>query len=125
MLPTNIELLLATDLASAWKQADHFSWSAAPKFWRNLFFKYHKSYDERRRVWLLLWRNGLSPEEAAFWTLWHGIRGINRVPPRYAHDLGYDRAAHYAMRDLVRRAGRDASYFDKYRVWSFLSGRVE
>lgn len=74
-----------------------------PVYYRALFFKHHKNRRERFQLWLFFWANGMRPDRAVYWVMWHG---------------GYDRSAHSSMQDLVRMALNNPSYFRRFPVHS-------
>lgn len=94
-----------------------------PQFWLNLLFKPHKNFEERRKVWLFLFHNGIHPMDAAKWTLWHDLAKPLLSPSR-RHLLDYDSAAYRSVYDLARKATVNPKAFDKYKVYDMIAGKV-
>jgi len=77
--------ILAADII-----ADPKTW---PLFWIDKLFTGHKDRRERYRLFVFLWKNGVPPDMAMDWTLYHGIN------TRY---FGYDRSAYSSLWDAVK-----------------------
>jgi len=78
-------------IAEDFKRADEFwpleRWPAFP--WRKFFFKPHKKNNERFRLFMFLWLNGMPPDRCVYWILYHNT---------------YDAAARSDMNNLAFRA---------------------
>lgn len=83
-----------------------------PLWAKKSFVKTHKTRNERFYLWVFLWRNGVTPQKATYWTMMHG---------------GYDKDAWRSITDLERKArtpeGR--AYLAKPRVMILATGRPE
>lgn len=82
-----------------------------PRWLQQIFINSHKSLNERYRLWMFFYRNGMPPEVAVFWTMWHG---------------GYDSGAWRAILHLASRSltvsGR--SVLDSYSGIYIISNNI-
>jgi len=78
---------IAEDFAAADEFHPLHKWPAFP--WRKFFFKPHKTNNERFRLWMFMFINGLPPDRCTYWVLYHG---------------GYDKNAVSDMNNLAYRA---------------------
>lgn len=46
-------------------------WREWPQLWVDMLLKQHKDRRERYRLFLFLWANGMEPQKAVFWVMWH------------------------------------------------------
>lgn len=87
-----------------------------PAWAKQSLFKVHKNRSERMNLWVFLWKNGVPPEKAVEYVLFHGKVGLTT----------YDASAISSMGDLVKKTlTRDGvSYLNKIKVWDMTAGAV-
>lgn len=90
--------------------ADVSTW---PEHYQQLLHKAHKNYDERFRLFLFLWSNGVPPLTCRHWVLYHEQYGYP-----------YDREAHRHLDGMVRDARERPGRLARYPCFDLEMGRV-
>lgn len=88
---------------------DYETWPA----WAKMSFdKKHKNRNERFKLFVFFWRNGMEPGTARRWVMIHDT---------------YDKAAWESMEDLVQktRTKHGTEYLERIPIYIFNSNRVE
>lgn len=102
--------ILAKDLI-----ADPKQW---PIHWIQLLFTAHKNRRERYRLFVFLWKNGVPPDIAVGWVMYHGT--VNRK-------FEYDRSAWSSMDDAVNETksvdGRER--LKRVKCLDLISGKID
>lgn len=93
------------------KSDEFFHFRDWPKWARLSFFKKHKDRKERFQLFLFFWANGMRPESALRWIMWHGT---------------YDTSAWRSMEDLVNhtKTPKGVAYLNKFPVYDMNTNRV-
>lgn len=76
---------------------------------KQLFLKQHKKRNDRLELFLFLWGNGMRPERAMYWVLWHNT---------------YDRSAIEDVQGMVRKAYSRDPVFTSYPHWDLHLKRI-
>lgn len=93
-------------------KADEFRHYKDWPVWARLaFFNSHKKRRDRFNLWLFFWANGMRPERAVFWTMYH---------------MTYDTKAWLSMEDLVKHteSKKGLAYLNKFPVFDIEQGYV-
>jgi hypothetical protein len=105
------------DLLSSLEKNKALLWTfqEIPRLWQNLILKSHKNRDERFKLFVFLWSNGMPPLEARKVVMWH-----------HGKTTQYDRSAWQGIAAAVKltedESGRE--YLRKIHVWDYILGRV-
>lgn len=85
-------------------------YSTWPSVWRRLFFKSHKDRNERYRLYMFFFQNGMFPSRAYYWVVIHG---------------GYDFYAHSSLAALMVETQTRQGGHERNRTYNFNLGRVD
>lgn len=90
---SDIQLVMASSLIEDWEASEEgYSLSKWPKWAKDSFFKTHKNHDDRYKLFVFLWKNGVPPDNIESWVLYH---------EKFGRPFWYDQNAHRQIRDLV------------------------
>lgn len=105
----SFEEIILTEFA----EADiFFPFNSWPRWAQQAFTKQHKNRDERYKLFVFFWKNGMEPGTAASWIMRYGNYDRN------AYSSLYD-----AVRDCYTQEGRER--LRRTKVIDLVSGRVE
>lgn len=90
---------------------EFFPFNKWPPWAKHSFLKAHKNRNERMHMFVFLWKNGLRPQRAIYWTMRHG---------------GYDRSAWRSIQDLAKKteSAEGRAYLNRIPVLDMHTGRV-
>jgi len=111
-MPISQQEIFELSALNAIEQSDEFfPFNKWPQWAKSLFLIKHKDRNQRFRLWIFFWKNGMEANRARYWVMFGG---------------GYDRSAWSSMQDLVNKTQtpQGRAYLGKFPVYDILADKV-